>query len=94
MPDSFPTGRGVDVAVEEFTGPASYTAGGEPLRADIGDVTKAFANISGTTYVAETNGVQNGNEVLVTVFAVDGTGEAADATDLSGETITVLAVNA
>ena len=93
MSPNIETQGGKTIAVEDHDGSAGYTAGGDAYQMDLGRVDYAQANITGTTYVAKVNGIQNGNEVVVAVLDTGAAdpAEVAGGTDLSGETITITA---
>lgn len=73
--------------VESNTGPDSYSAGGFEVTSDTGRVDEVSVSADAAGYEARVAGVTD-NVVTIEVYNQDGTGEVADATDLSGVSFT------
>ena len=82
--------RSKKLYIDTVSGPASYTTGGFNITVSgLRKVDNAMVTITGA-YKAEVVGI-TGNTVKVLVRDTSGA-EVTDATDLSGETITILVV--
>jgi hypothetical protein len=72
---------------DQVAGPDAYPAGGWELDVNLGRVDDYDVAIDDAAYEARVTGVNNAQNLVVTVSNQDGTGEIADGTDLSGTTI-------